>query len=287
MKKIIFLFLILAISIISFSGCNSNTNNQNKENKDNSSENNAASQTNKNINQPLVVLFCGISLDEKDMRIPVFDKKFDAEKIQEIYNKYEREYYLYSDGALIGQSNGKIEERGLDYSWDISFGQEFDNKVEVAISKQFNPYPRQITNISSDFNKEFEIDGKVFKAVNNQFNVSATIREITKVDIDGEGKDEYIALAVDEQSYFFAKCLIDSDFNVVAYLTVFKGKPQFADFDRILKYKYPCEIIDIDNDGVMEILLSLPTYEGFEYRIFKYKNRVFDGPFITRASVDN
>lgn len=282
MKKTIILFLVLAISIISLSGCNAN----NQSNKSDT-ESNDTIKTNPNTNDKLVVLFRGITLDEKDTKVNILNKETDSSKKQELYSKYEREYYLYSNGAFLGKANGKIEGRGLDYYWNVIISP--DQQYEVALSKQYNPYPRQMTLINSNFPKEFNIDGKVFKSVNNQFNVSATIRELYKVDIDGDNKDEYIALAVDEQSYFFAKCLIDSDLNVAAYLTVFKGKPKYGDFQDLLKnynLKDSGEIIDINNDGVMELLLRLPSYEGFNFKVFTYKNKVFDGAFITKASID-
>jgi hypothetical protein len=43
------------------------------------------------------------------------------------------------------------------------------------------------------------------------------------------------------------------------------------------------EIIDIDNDGAMEILTYIPHYELFDFRVFEYKDGVFSGDFITRG----
>ena len=45
------------------------------------------------------------------------------------------------------------------------------------------------------------------------------------------------------------------------------------------------EIIDINNDGIMEILMELPCYEGFVFRSFTYKNGAFSGDFITNSSL--
>ena len=44
------------------------------------------------------------------------------------------------------------------------------------------------------------------------------------------------------------------------------------------------EIIDIDNDGIMEIIMQIPSYEGLLFEVFKYNNGNFDGEFITEAS---
>ena len=140
--------------------------------------------------------------------------------------------------------------------------------------------------INSDFPVEFLSGGNVITEINNKFNVNSETKELCSTDLDGDGESEYIALVMDEKKDFFAKCLLDSNYNIISYLTVFNEK--YKDFTSLVTgYNLldSGEIIDINNDGIMEILVDLPIYEGFSYKVFTYKNGEFDGDFINKCSL--
>lgn len=275
MKKIWFLLAIFLI--LSLGGCNvlsPDTNNKDPE------KNNQTPQ-----NEQPIVLYYGVSLDEIDQENNII-KETDPEKKEQLYSKYEREYYLYSNNSLVGKADGKLEERGFDYYWQVTFPDELNYEYEVAISDSYNPYPRKIVNTDSNFAEEFDANGKVLNEINNKFNVNSMVKELSRIDLDDDGKDEFLALAVDKNNYFFAKCLIDSDYQIVSYLTVFKEKHD--DFDElVMNYDLfnSGEIFDMDNDGIMEVLVNLPSYEGLSFKAFKYKQGSFDGDFITETSI--
>ena len=46
------------------------------------------------------------------------------------------------------------------------------------------------------------------------------------------------------------------------------------------------EYIDIDNDGIMEIIIQVPTYEIMEISIVKYSNNKIEGKTNVKASLD-
>lgn len=233
------------------------------------------SPTNEDKTEDYVIVYQGISLLYVDREIDIFED--DLSKKEEITNKYEREYYLYADGKLLGKGTGKLKPRGLDYYWIV----EFDNSHEVAITKDFNPYPREITKVDSNIPAQFADNGKIVTDINNDFGVDCRIEEIYSVDLDGDGKNEYLTFAVDETNYFFAKCLISSDFKIISYLTAFKEVTEvFNELVNELSIMKSSEIIDIDNDNIMEIIVEQPTYEGFLFDVFVYKNGIFFGEFL-------
>ncbi len=279
-------FIILMITVISLSGCNINSTTENLNSTSTSFQENIVTVEKKqDVEQP-IILYNGITLDtiDKDIDIDIVKEK-DAFQKQRLFAKYEREYYLYSNNTFLEKTIGKIEERGLDYYWQVSFDTKRTDD-EVAISQSYNPYPRKIANINSNFPIEFDSNGKVLSEINNKFDVNSKIKELSCIDLDGNGENEYIALFLDAKNNFFAKCLLNSKHNIIAYLTVFKEKCD--DFDAVIE-RYNLlnsgEIIDINNDSVMEIIVTLPSYEGFLFKVFSYKNGDFDGDFVTKCSL--
>lgn len=271
-------YILILCLILFISGCNqSKTNDTSKtvledENKVQQSE------------KP-VALYYGISCNTSDQKDNLI-KEEDASKKQQMYLKYEREYYLYSNNTFIQKSKGKIDERGLDYYWQVTFPGEVNNKYEVAISKSYNPYPRKSINSDSNFPEKFNSKSEIINEINSKFNVNSEVKELCSIDFDGDGKNEFLILVVDENNNFFAKCLVDSNYRIVSYLTVFKEAYKY--FNELVM---DCdifnsgEIIDINNDDIMEIIVQLPSYEGLSFKVFTYKDGNFDGDYINNTTL--
>lgn len=242
--------------------------------------------TETNLINDRIVLYHGITLNSEDENIDIYESADSVQK-EKIIKKYEREYLIYSDGKLLGKAIGKTEGRGLDYYWDVSF--DTDYGYEIAVAGIDNPYPREIKDIKADFPIEFRENGRVLNEVNSQFNVDSRTNELIIVDIDGDGLNEYMALFLDKKNYFFAKCLIDSNFKILSYLTVLKEhEDEFVEWEKLFSHYNlhdSGEIIDINSDGIMEIILDFPTYEGFDFKIFTYKDGKFNGEFINMSSL--
>lgn len=304
LSKIIAIVMVLLFTL---SGCeankankNNNDNNtqvtidQNIEELNDNNQSQSSPKTNQyleNSEEPLgdsekpIVLYHGITLDDADQRIEIRTNE-NEDEVNYIMKKYSREYYLYSNQQFLGKENGIAEIRGYDYYWEVNF-QNLDN-FEVAISQPYNPYPRKVTDIYSEFASELENNSTVISGTNNEFKVNCEITELFSIDLDGDGNDEYLVTLFDTENCFFAKCLVDSKYKIIAYLTMFHEKTSEDDFNILLDYYggslFSNEIIDIDNDSVMEIIMAIPTYEGFRFEVFKYNNGNFDGEFITEAS---
>lgn len=232
--------------------------------------------------QQLVALFHGIPLDVEDRDTNIFEEETNSK--EQIVSKYEKEYYLYSNQQLIQESEGKIEQRGLDYYWQVVFPGNIEH--EVALSQSYDPYPRKIENITSNLPKEFDDDGQVIQAINSKFNVNVNVRELNRVDLDGDGQGEFLAFVVDKGHNFFAKCLVNSDYEIISYFTVFQEEYQV--FDQLVQdynLTNSGEIIDINNDEIMEMVVVLPTYEGFLFKVLTYKDGNFSGEQIINTTL--
>lgn len=273
--------IILPTSLVVFtilSGCS------HQDKKELPSSNITTTNKSPQVAEKLAVLYHGITIDSADEKFK-FLEETDASKKQSLSSKYETEYSLYSNNNLLGTAKGKIEGRGFDYNWQVALTPE-NKDYEVAITKKYEAYPRKTVHINSGFPKEFNSDSKVISEINSKYKVNCEVKELCTVDVDGDGSNEYLALVADEKNDFFAKCLVDSKYKIISYLTVFKEKND--NFNEVLK-EYNLldsdEIIDINNDGVMEIIVSLPAYEVFLFKVFTYKNGNFDGDFTTVCSL--
>jgi hypothetical protein len=289
-KRIVIVSIFILIISVILSGCNSNKKN-NQSYSDNTS---AVKNIEENIkpeateqpqtNEKPIILYGGISLDNDDLEVDALEG-LDEVQSQRILAKYEREYYLYSNNKFLGKAKGKVEGRGMDYYWQVSFPTD-NNQYEVAISQSYNPYPRGIIDINPNSVKEFYKNGKVLTEINKKFSVNSNIRELSSIDLDSDGTSEYIAFVLDEKKYFFARCLLDSHYNIISYLTVFMEKcDNFNEITSKNNLLDTMEVIDIDNDGMLEIIIEFPFYEGFEYKVFAYKNGTFNGDFINQCSL--
>ena len=110
--------------------------------------------------------------------------------------------------------------------------------------------------------------------------------EIEAIDLDGDGKNEHIVCVqhttlkkdydVKENRAYSEIYLMDSDYNEIASLASWsdnfedKSEAGYLDIKDVM-------YIDIDNDGVMEILLDIPEYEGSSLSILKYSNNKLEG----------
>ena len=244
-------------------------------------------------------LYYGIPLDGNDRNFNFF-KSSDNNKKQSITEKYETEYFLYSDGAFLGRAKGKIEE-GSPYCWDIYFPAiKYDHEIEI--SQKYNPYPREISYIKDNFQKEFDKSSEVISLIDKQFEVHAVIKEMICTDLDNDGKKEYLGMFVDKKKCFFTKCLIDSNNKIISYVLAYQApaekveqaKSEWDEFNAsewfdgfIEEYNLQSsgEIVDINNDKIMEIIVELPVYDGFNFKVFTFNNGKFDGEFITKSNV--
>ncbi len=167
--------------------------------------------------------------------------------------RYETKYYNYEKGKQLPEIEGKMSE-----TYD---GVAVVNNVgKIAVSQKYEYIPRKYTKISN-------VPEKI-KNMDKYSNI-----EVDEIDLDGDTKSEYIVswTKIDNSSGIM---LLDSGYNKINDLVIINK----SNNKNIYKYSLDAaQYFDIDNDGIMEILISIPRYEGSAVSILKYNRGIVDG----------
>lgn len=129
---------------------------------------------------------------------------------------------------------------------NVIFDREY--AVEVAVSKDYNPYPRPIIFSTIGYPIELCEGGAALSEINSLYSVNCITYELCTSDLDGDGQNEYIALVADKEKKFAAKCLFNSEFSVISYLTVITEESDIDECINFLNLNESGEIIDVNND---------------------------------------
>ena len=232
----------------------------------NSSTNNTsavadASNTRKILNEELVVLYNGLILDTSKMdevTLKYIDNTSDAA------DKYVITYYNYENYGfkepMLGILSTQLYE-GL---------VKIDNVGKVAISEDYNAIPRQVKvvntvpTIVSDNNPNI-----------SEYNSVKTLI----VDLDGNQTDEYILILANKTTGFSKITLVDSKGAKIGDLaSIEKSKWKKDSTAEYYLNINNVEVLDIDNDGIMEIMVEIPQAVGNPtVSLLKYNNGVLQG----------
>ena len=217
--------------------------------------------TKKLMNESLVVLYNGLILDTSKMD-EVILKYIDSTKDES--EKYIITYYSYANYSFQEAILGFFSSQLFDGLVKI------DSVGKVAISEDYNAIPRNvkvvntIPTIVSDNNPK----------VSDYDSIKTLI-----VDLDGNGVEEYILVLANKTTGYSKITLIDSKGAKVADLaSIEKSKwKQGANTEYYLSINN-IETIDVDNDGIMEIVLEIPHATGDPtVSLLKYNNGVLSG----------
>lgn len=214
------------------------------------------------MNENLIVLYNGLILDTTAMKQTEL-KYIDSS--DQYKDKYVITYYNYDNFVFKESKLGTISTQIYDGLVKM------ENVGKVAISESYNAIPRDIKvvnaipTIVSDKNpKIVDFDSK--KAI------------IT--DLDGNGTEEYILVLANKSTGYSKIVLLDSSGTKVGKDLVYieKGKWESGTTGEYYLSLSNLEIIDIDNDGIMEILIEIPRYEGDPtISLLKYKSGELQG----------
>lgn len=224
-----------------------------------------------------------------DQNINIENASNDA--VEKLKAKYETYYYAYRQGELLGRYKGKVQPRGLDYYWEVAFDEEFSEPV-IFISEKINVYPRPIT-CNSALNDNIQPYCRIADSIEKQFNVKTIPKEVLEVDLDNCGRNEYIVYSCSADNYPFYVCLTNHEGDIVSYLIAMNNNETVQSYIKknreLLDLSFSIEksisIIDYDNDGIMEIITELPTYEGFAFAVSEYDKGEFTGNFINECTI--
>lgn len=220
---------------------------------------------NNNSNSNFIALYNGLEFDNTSMskQLITYMELSDENKA-----RYNTTFYNYENKKYVGTSNGKFNETYEAYegvAW-------VEGVKEVAFSKEFNALPRKQKLLSDLPDELLDIKDRYCDI------------DVVEVDLDGDNKLEYVVRATYDETLFrvtdqpyYAYSVVkvfDSKFNEIATLAEIENGFWFGDIradNKVFIEREDINIIDVDDDGIMEIIVLLPIYEGgFEMSIVKY-----------------
>ena len=219
-----------------------------------------------------IILFKGMEISNKIGLQDVTDMRKNSEK------DYNTKYYNYENGKYLNESNG-LKEDTYEGQFIIS------NVKKIAMTKKYNATPREFKTIKSIHNEL--IDMLDYSSV-----------EINEIDLDGDNKKEHIICYTfdtsnadyedGEMQALSGIMLMDENYKKIADLVTldngFWGNIKSEENKIFLSLK-DVEYIDLDEDGIMEIIIEIPTYEGTKISVLKYEKGVLSGEKDVKASV--
>lgn len=225
--------------------------------------------TRKTMNEELVVLYNGLILDTSKMdevNLKYIDNTNDgADKYVITYNNYEN--YSYKDSTL-GVLSSQLYE-GL---------VKIDNVGKIAISEDYNAIPRNI--------KVVNTIPTIVSDNNKQTADYDTVKTLI-VDLDGNQTEEYILVLANKTTGFSKIVLVDSKGSKIADLASIE-KSQWKKDSTVGYYLSisNLDIIDVDNDGIMEILIEIPhATENSTVSLLKFNNGKLEGKADIKCSL--
>lgn len=228
------------------------------------------------VNTNYILLYNGFELEKKvGAQYPDYMELTDKNNA-----KYNIDYYNYSNNQFTGVSKGDF---GKEIAYD---GYSYVSNVErIATSKKINLIPREIVMIK-EIPKEIKSTDK------------ATETTLAKIDLDGDNKFEYIAVNtkkydVDFSEEFIHPGVMECSSSVILYNENFEKidtlitiNDDYADSYEHITYIDEIDFLDIDNDGIIEVLVAFPIWEGPSgVSIYKYNNGKLEGDIELVVSI--
>ena len=216
--------------------------------------------TKKLMNESLVVLYNGLILDTTKMdevKLQYLDSK------KEESDKYIITYYSYENYSFKESKLGIFSSQLYDGLVKI------DGVGKVAISEDYDAMPRDVKVVNTV---------PAIVAENNPKLVDYNSIKTLIVDLDGNGADEYILVLANKSTGYSKITLFDakgSKVNDLASIEKSKWRKSGAEYYLTINN---VEIIDVDNDGIMEIVVEIPHAVGDPtVSLLKYSNGILSG----------
>lgn len=211
------------------------------------------------MNEELVVLYKGLILDTTKMdevKLKYIDNKID-ESDKYVITYYSYEHYSYKDSKL-GTFSTQLYD-GL---------VKIDGVGKVAISENYEAIPRDVKVINT-------VPSVI---TNTGFNDYDTVKTII-TDLDGNGVEEYIVIFANKKSGYSKISFYDSKGSFVDDLaSIEKSKWRKGSNAEYYLSIDNVDILDVDNDGIMELLVEIPHATGDStVSLLKYNNGKLTG----------
>lgn len=277
--------LIIIVALVSVGGTYMYTNFKKESNRANGEQNvsQTEDETSKENNvkddaniDAYFILYEGRKIENKIGVQNISDMKINADTNK----KYNTTYYNYENGKYIGEKVGTFGEETTEGNSCV------ENVSKIAISENINALPRNYTEVK-ELPKELQ-DMADYSSVN-----------INKIDLGGDGQDEYIVCyTVDykkgeigdgEPQASSGIMLFDHNYKKIADLANlqngFYGNIK-EENNKVFLSLNDVEYLDLDDDGIMEILIKIPSYEGNKLSILKYNKGKIEGNVNLEVNVN-
>ncbi|MBR2290313.1 MAG: hypothetical protein IJ867_07010 [Clostridia bacterium] len=209
------------------------------------------------LNEAIIVLYKGLILDSDDMG--VVELKY-IDNSNPSKDNYVITYYNYENYGFKNSSLGTLSNQVIDGLVKI------DNVGKVAISEKYEAIPREIQVVNA-------IPAVVLD--NNSDLANYDTKKTIITDLDGNGTNEYILILASKVTGESRILLVESTGLIKATIAKMdkSGWEEISSDGYYLSYSN-IEVLDIDNDGIMEILFEVPNSSGTpsQVSLLKYKN---------------
>jgi len=209
------------------------------------------------MNENLVVLYDGLILDTTEMK-QVELQYIDNSSTEK--DKYVITYYNYENFSYTNSTLGVISNPIYDNLVGIK------NIGKIAISENYKAITSEIKIINNLPTAISENNSKL----SEDYDAIKTIL----ADLDANGTDEYVTILANKGTGYSKISLYNSTGSLIADLAyIEKSKWNQTTNSEYYLSLDNVNILDIDNDGVMEILVEIPKYEGEpSVSLLKYNN---------------
>jgi hypothetical protein len=208
----------------------------------------------------------------------------------------EEQYRLYTLAGEVGTSIGGKPAKGLkDAEWIDTIFVNLGSlpkgiRILVGVSGPWNPVPRPVTVGSTEQQIYQEAAAEILKSKGIE-NPKVILTQVLRVDLDGDGEEEVLVSATNYNRLQFMRepsprsnlptSIRAGDYSVVFLRKVVQGKVvtsiikgeyyrQAKKFGGATEHKV-IGVLDLNGDGIMEIVLSHQHYEGESINIYRVK----------------
>ena len=213
------------------------------------------------MNESLVVLYNGLILDTSKMDEVTLQY---IDSTSEQSDKYVITYYSYENYRKKDSSLGLLSSQVYDGLAKI------DDVGKIAISEDYEAIPRSVKVVNTV---------PTIVSDNNPLISDYDSVKTLIADLDGNGTDEYILILTNKKTGFSKITAIDSKGAKIADLASIEKSKWKKDTNTEYYLSISnIEIIDVDNDGIMEIVLEIPHATGNPtISLLKYNNGKLQG----------
>ena len=189
-------------------------------------------------------------------------------------DKYIITYYSYENYSF------KDSKLGIFSSQLFDGLVKMDSVGKIAISEDYNAIPRNVKVVNTIPTIVADNNPKV-----SDYDSIKTLI----VDLDGNGADEYILVLANKKTGYSKITLVDSKGSKVADLASIEKSKWKKDSNAEYYLSISnIETIDVDNDGIMEMVIEIPHATGDQtISLLKYNNGILTGKTGIECSLLN